>query len=245
MDFNEIKINNRLQIECESENTAMRNVKGIVLQVDDGELILVTDFGELASIPEDKVLSITKINFDKIVSDSLTDVKNHYNEIYELTNKIKQLQSNEKNLKETLYDANFLAKFNIVGAKNRIENSIDNSLFSFKRDVLTFKTSFSSNPNSQIELNIQVFNTFEYYNLDEIGDVDKIIRIHAPNVKDEIKKSFSFNSKVHELDKKVVHEQDSIYSVSTLYKLYIDVTQENFLQVRDEIINGLNKLKKY
>lgn len=243
MIFNEIKPNNRLQFECENENPLLRNVKGIVLGVVETSIIIVTDYGDLLEIPEEKVLSITKINFDKIVSDNLTEIKNHYSEIYEMEMKLEELKKNEGKLRNNLYDANFLAKFNIFGSKNRLDSSIDSSLIDFKKDTLEFKTSFVANPNNQIELIIKVFNSFEYYNLDEVGDVDKIIRVHAPNVKDVIEKSFSFKCLVEELEKKVAHENESIYSVSTLYKMKIDVSEQNFLSVRDEIVKGLIKLK--
>lgn len=244
MYFNEVRINNRLQIECENDNSTLRNVRGIVLNVTEKEIILITDYGQQIEIPEDKILSIIKINFDKYISDSLTEIKNHYNEIYEMEQKLKELKLNETELINKLFDANFLSKFNIEGAKNRLENSIDDSLLSFTKDNLTFTISFGANPNDQIELNIRVYNTFEYYNLNETTDVEKIIRVHAPNIKDVVEKCFIFKGDVMELDKKVVHEKDNIYNVSTLYKLMINVSQDNFLEVREEIKKGIERLKK-
>jgi hypothetical protein len=242
--FDDYKVNNRVQIEYENENPTLRNVKGIILGISPNAVILVTDFGQLVEIHEHKILSITKISFDKIVSDSLTELKNHFNDIYELEMKLKDVRENESELVANLYDANFLSRFNIVGAKNRLDNSIERELLEFTKDVLTFKVHFQANPNNQIEIFWRVFNTFEYYNLDEIGDVDKIIKIHAPNVKDFIQKAFPFDSKVEELEKKVVHEKDSLYSVSTEYRMKVDVTQDNFLSVREELKKGLKKLKK-
>jgi hypothetical protein len=242
--FDEFKVNNRVQIESENEDPTLRNVKGIILGISSNSIILVTDFGQLVEIHEHKILSITKISFDKIVSDALTELKNHFNEIYELEMKLKDVRENESALVSSLFDANFLAKFNIIGAKNRLDNSIEKEMLNFTKDVLTFKVHFLSNPNNQIEVYVRVFNTFEYYNLDEIGDVDKIIRVHAPNEKDFIQKSFNLNTKVEELEKKVVHEKDSNYSVSTEYRMKVDVSQDNFLDIREEIIKGLMKLRK-
>ncbi|WCK57628.1 hypothetical protein PP175_26560 (plasmid) [Aneurinibacillus sp. Ricciae_BoGa-3] len=242
MNFDEIKINNRLQIESENTDHTLRNVKGIVLGVSAHSVILVTDFGQLVEIDEDKILSITKITFDKIVSDALTDLKNHFNDIYELEMKLKYIKENEQTLRDKLFDANFLAKFNIKGAKNRLDNSIDKELLSFEKELI-YKISFDSNPNSEIEIFIQVFNNFEYYNLNP-GEVDKIIRTHAPNIKDVIEKCFAFQSDIEEIEKKVVHEKDSMYSVCTLYRLKVEVTEVTFLSIREEIIKGLMKLKK-
>lgn len=242
--FDEFKVNNRVQIEYENEDPTLRNVRGIILGISSNAVILVTDFGQLLEIHEHTILSITKISFDKIVSDALTELKNHFNEVYELELKLKEVRGGEIELVNNLYDSNFLSRFNIAGAKNRMDNSVDSDLLSFRKDNLTFKVCFKANPNNQIEIYIKVFNSFEYYNLDEIGDVDKIIKIHAPNVKDVIQKAFPFESRVAEIEKKVVHENESMYSVSTEYRMNVDVTADNFIAVREDIRKGLLKLKK-
>lgn len=243
MQFNGIKSNNRIQLECEHDNPIYRNIKGIVVEANEKSLILVTDFGELLEVFEDKVLSVTPITFPKVVSDSLMKIKQYYTEIYELEYKLKQLREQEEGFKEELYDSNFLAKFNVRGAKNRLDRSIDTSLLHFYQDPLTYRISFDSNPNEQIELLLQVSNQFEYHNLD-LHDTDKIIRVHAPNVKELLEKSFPFASKPLELEQNVVHEGESLYSVRTSYRLTIDVTQENFLEMRNSLIKGLKRLRK-
>jgi hypothetical protein len=68
MQFDGIKPNNRIQIECEHENPTYRNIKGIVVDVSDISLILVTDFGELLEISEQDVLSVQTVVFPKVVS---------------------------------------------------------------------------------------------------------------------------------------------------------------------------------
>lgn len=244
MIFDELKVNNRIQIECENENPALRNIRGIVLGFASNSILIITDYGKVIEIPENKVLSITKITFDRIVSDALLELKNHYNEIYELELKLKTLKEKEPELINKLYDANFLSKFNIVGAKNRLDNSIPKELLHFDNNTLTYEVWFEANPDNQIEMYFKVFNTFEYYNLDEIGNVEKIIRIHAPDVKDVIAKSFHFGSKVEELEKEVVHVQDNSYSVFTKYRMKVEVTEDNFLEVREEIKKGLLRLRK-
>lgn len=243
MIFDDYKVNNRVQIESENENPILRNVKGIILGITSNSVVLVTDFGQLVEIHAHKILSITKISFDKIVSDALTELKNHFNEIYELEMKLKSVRESEGRLVDNLFDANFLSKFNIIGAKNRLDNSIDKDMLTFSKGNLAFYVYFDSNPNNQIEIYVKVSNTFEYYNL-EIGDVDKIIRVHAPDEKEFIEKSFSFETKVEELEKKVIHEKDSFYSVAALYRMKVDVSQENFLSVREDIKKGLRKLRK-
>lgn len=244
MEFRDVKPNNRLQLEVESEDPTLRNLRGIVLALGDMSIILVTDYGELIEIYEDKVLSISSVSMPKPVSDVMTDIKNHFAEVYELETKLKELREKEPELKQSLFDANFLSKFNISGAKNRLDKSIDPSLMNFGKDDVSYRVYFQSNPNSQIEIMIQVGNQIDYPQLDEIRDVDKIVRVHAPNVKELLEKCFPFASKPQEMEKKVVHEQDSLYSVRTLYKLNVDVTKDDFLEVREQIKKGLKKLQK-
>jgi hypothetical protein len=244
LEFSEIKLNNRIQFEVESENPSLRNVRGIVLAMGEASLVLVTDFGELTEICEDKILSITSINMPKPVSDAMTELKNHFAEIYELEVKLKELRENELSLKQSLFDANFLSKFNINGAKNRLDKSIDGSLMSFSKDTMSYQLTFGSNPNNEIEILVMVSNQIDYPNLDEVRDVDKIIRVHAPNVKELLEKCFPFTTKPKELEKKVVHEEDSIYSVRTQYRMNVDVTKDNFLEIREEIVKALIRLQK-
>lgn len=243
MQFNGIKPNNRIQLECEHEDPIYRNVRGIVVEVGEKSLILVTDYGDLIEIFEDKVLSVTPITFPKVVSDSLVKIKSYYTDIYDLEFKIKVLKEEEERYKEELFDANFLSKFNVRGAKNRLDKSIEPSLLTFLQEPLSYRIFFDSNPNEQIELHVWVANQFEYHNLD-MHDTDKIIRVHAPNIKELLEKSFPFCSKPQELDKQVVHEGEAIYSVRTSYRLNLDITQDNFLEMRDLLINGIKKLSK-
>ncbi|MBP1308680.1 hypothetical protein JOD82_001700 [Paenibacillus sp. 1182] len=244
MRFSDIKLNNRIQFEVECDNSALRNVRGIVLAVGEASIILVTDFGELIEVFEDHILSITSISMPKLVSDAMTELKNHFAEIYELELKLKELRDEEPMLKQNLFDANFLSKFNIHGAKNRLDKSIEQSLTTFRKDTVLYQISFGSNPNSQIEIYIIVSNQIEYPNLDEDRDVDKIIRVHAPNEKEIFEKCFAFASKPKELEKKVVHQGESIYNIQTHYQMNVDVTKENFLGVRQQIVKALMQLQK-
>lgn len=243
MEFQELKSNNRVQMECEHENPIYRNVKGIVVEVGERSVILATDFGELLEVYEDRILSITQITFPKVVSDSLMKIKGYYTEVYELEYKLKKLREQEAQQKEELYDANFLSKFNVRGAKNRLDNSIDPKLLSFTKDNVSHRITFKSNPNEQIELHILIANQIDYPNLD-VHDTEKIIRVHAPNAKELLDKCFPFATKALELEKSVVHEEESLYSVRTSYQMNIDVSQDTFLNMRERLVKGLLKLRQ-
>lgn len=244
MEFREIRPNNRLQLELESDSPSLRNLRGIVLATGDTSIILVTDYGELVEVFEDKVLSITTINMPKLVSDMMTEMKNHYAEIYEMELKLKELREQEPALRQQLFDANFLSKFNIAGAKNRLDKSIDPKLLLFRKDSMSYRVHFESNPNSQIEVYIQVVNQIDYPNLDEVCDVEKILRVHAPKVRELLEKCFPFATKPQELEKTVVHEDDTLYNVKTVYQMKIDVTKESFLEARQNLVRGLKRLQE-
>jgi hypothetical protein len=244
MEFKDIKMNNRLELEVESENPALRNIRGIVLAVGDHFLILVTDYGESLEVLEDRILSISSVSMPKLVSDCMTEMKNHYAEMYDLELRLKALREQEVKLKQALYDANFLSRFNIFGSKNRLDKSVDPNLLTFEREALSYRTSFESNRNEQIEILVKVSNELDYPDLDEVRDVDKIIRVHAPQAGGLLEKCFPFASKPQELEKKVIHEKDSLYSVETLYRLNVDVSRDTFLDVRESIIKGLIRLRK-
>lgn len=243
MDYSEIKINNRLQIESENENPNLRCVRGIVLDINSSEIVFITDFGALITIDPNAILSITKITFDKLVSDALVNLKNYFSERYEMERKLKSLKEKEEVLIEELFDANFLSKFNIVGAKNRLDKSIDKKLLTFKRGSYDYVICFGCNPNNQIELMLKVINLLEYYSSDNINP-DRLIRAHAPDEGEVIKRSFSFNKTIEEVGKNVVYDKENWYSVYTTYRMFVDIDETNFLDKREEIIKGLEKLRQ-
>lgn len=243
MEFQEIQINNRLQIDVETQINGLDTYKGIVIDKNDYSLMLVTDFGKLITINKNDILSITKINFDRVISTSILNIKNYYQEKKELEDKLKKLNQKENKLIEDLFDANMLSRFNITGAKNRLDKSIPNNLLNFNRGTYTYNIYFSCNPNDEIEIIFKASNTFEHYSSENI-DIDKIIRVHSPKENDVIEKSFNSLGKLIEIEKSAVHEEGNIYTAFTIYKMFVSVNVDNFIDVRKKIIKGLNMLKK-
>ena len=240
--MNNLIVNNYVKIEFENENPLERKISGIIFDVKIDFILILTEYGEIVKIEKDKILSVEKTEFNPIVKNQLKEIHGFYSELSKMRNNILRLESKTQLYKERLYDANFLANFNIYGAKNRIENSVPNSLFEFSKNNLLFKISIEIR-DEQLELSFKVFNSFEYYNLKETSDIEKIIRVHAPNVKDSIifrNKNFL---EILEVEKKVIHEQGNIYSVLTHYKVPINITVENFIEIRNEIIESLKMLK--
>lgn len=243
MHFSEIRAGNRLLIESEHKNPIYRSVRGIVLAVDNRTILLVADFGELIELHESSILSVTQVSFPRIVGERLVDLKNYYEKCFLLENELEELKQQKEPLIKSLFDANFLSKFNINGAKIRLENSIDKELLEFKRKMFGYKVGFKGVPGNQMEMVLTVSNYFEYYNLEEVGNAEKIVRSYAPDAKKLIAKSFPFSESVKELEKRVVHIEGDHYSVESLYVITIDMNEDNFLEQRDKIIAGLKKLK--
>lgn len=252
MPYSEIAVNNRLEIILEIEggdagstNSGEKVLKchrGIVIEIDVYFIILVSELGEILEIMKEDIIYISKISFDRQISSAIMDIKNYYQEKIELEKKLRDLDKLEPQLMEELYDANLLSKFNIFGARNRLNKSIPKSYLDFSRGVYNYNISFSHNPNSEIEITLKASNNITHYNPENV-EVDKMIRVHAPDEKLVIEKSFNGLHKVKELERYVEHEKDNIYNVISVYKVNIELTEETFLDKREEICVALNKLK--
>lgn len=238
--LSDLKPNNRLQIEYEVEHE-LHTIKGIVLDVQEGIVFFVTEVGSLITIDEQKILSITRINFERRVSEKITELKNHYQEVYQLKQKLEYLELHVPLLREELYDALFLSKFNIFGAKTRLESSIPREYFSFRKDGRGHEVFLKSNQNDEVEMHIVFSNYFEDYN--PRSNQEKIIEVNAPKMKDSLEKIFSFANRVIVDKKDIAHEKESLYAVRSKYVIYIAVTQDNFLEQRKKIEKALVGLR--
>lgn len=243
MQFKEVQINNRLQIDVETVKLGLNTYKGIIIDINDSILTMATDFGELVTINKNDILSITKINFDRIVSTSMINIRNYYQEKKELKDRLRELKKQKKGLIEDLFDANMLAKFNMTGVKNRLDKSIPKDLLSFNKGAYCYNIYFSHNSDNKIEVVFKISNTFEHYAFENI-DMDKIIKVHAPNEKDTIEESFNNLGKIIEIEKNVIHKKDNIYTVFTIYKISIEIDVDNFIDIKEIIKEDLNKLKR-
>lgn len=244
--YKDIAINNRLEIITEPQdgNSTLNSHRGIVIEVSSDGLILVSELGDVISIDRDDIIYITKISFDRQISSAIINIKNYYQEKLELENRLNILKKSEPTLIGDLHDATLLSRFNIFGAKNRLDKSMPIDTLNFSRGMYGYNISFGYNPNSEIEIFFKVTNNINYYNnLDNI-DVNKITRVHAPDEKEVIEDSFNKLYKVEELQKRVEHEIEDSYRVISLYKLNIKVTEETFVKKREEIIKALYKLKR-
>lgn len=238
----EVKANSRIQIEIEHSNPVYRSLRGMVIGVTEDTVVFLTDFGEAMELALEDILSFNTTNFPKPVSDVLQELRNHHEEIFLLQQEIEKKEQGFDSLKKDLYDAHFIARFNIVGAKARLEHSMSDELKNFKAKDYEFSISFEANANEQIEMYLSVRRIIDYPQLDLERDMTKILNVHAPDLKDWLKKVFNART-IDEKDQHVLHIEGSMYAVRTRYKLCFDVNKENFLAFRAKLFEGINLLK--
>lgn len=248
MNIEDVKVNSRVQIEREIlrgesySGGIIETYKGIVMEVAKDRIILVSDYGEEVHIRKDDILSIGKFVFDKNVSASMNKLKAFYLEKRELIKRLQELTRKEKELVETLLDSNMIAKFNILGAKNRLIKSIDKSLLEFTRGLYLYAVTFHVGEKDHLEIAFKVSNVLEHY-LHEI-EVDALIRTHAPQEKELLEKIFHEIGKIEDVENCVNHVEGNIYEVISRYRLKVELTKDNYIETRAAIINGLIGLRK-
>lgn len=241
--YSEIKVNSKVQVDQESENPVLRSLRGIVIKVMLDHLVIVTDFGELIEVNFNDILNITKINFDRITSEAMNEIKGYYVNIYETELKLAELNKMKDEMKLKLYDAIFLSKFNIEGAKNRLLSTIPVELLKFEKEGLFYNSIIKLNTEKEIEINISVSQNIEYPDLMQTGPVDRIIRTYAPDEFERIQCTFNCKYNLNIVDKKLLHIEKDIYRVSVTYSIILPVTEKNLQATRQELINGLNQIR--
>ena len=60
MNINDISANDRLEIEYISDDPFKRNLKGIVLAVEENSVIFITDTGECITLEKNNIISVKK-----------------------------------------------------------------------------------------------------------------------------------------------------------------------------------------
>lgn len=240
MKFNEIRANNRLEIIQENNIASLRTVQGIVLKKENDKIILISVQGEVLEIPKYKILSITKINFDRVVSEKIVQLKKLYEEIILYEARLKALKERTPASIADLQDANFISCFNIEGAKHRLEHSIEPKLLRFENRLL-YEISFDTLQNTHINVIIKIKNKFK--NDENISDVEKLKELYCPDEKEVLDKIFSYATQIFLSEKEIVVEQQQLYCANSTYIISVDVNKENFLRRRKEIRRSLFSLR--
>lgn len=242
MKFNEIKVNNRVEIIQEHNVTALRNIQGIVLKKENDKIILISVQGEVIEIPKFKVLSVTKINFDRTISEKIVQLKKLYEEIILYEARLKVLKERTPSCIAELQDANFISCFNIEGAKHRLEHSIEQKLLKFENRLL-YEVSFDTLQNTHINVIIKIKNKFKLKNDENISDIEKMKKKYCPDEKEILEKIFSYATQVFLSEQEIIVEHNELYCANSTYIISVDINKDNFLRRRKEIRRSLFSLK--
>lgn len=243
IDLTEVRPNLRIQLEIEHKEPSYRMVRGIVIDHTEDLILLVTDFGEVMEIRAEEILSLATTNFPRAVSSVLQELRNTQEEIYQIKQGIKEKENEIEVMLESLKDAHFLSKYNVQGAKNRLEHSILPEERTFKSKNLQFQLHFSSNGNEEIELHIHAMELIDYPQFDEEKDVEKLVRAYAPDLKEWLQKIFN-KCKTNKLKEQGVrHVKETSYHVFSAYSLAFESDEQTFLSVREHIKQGIVKLR--
>lgn len=247
MNINDISANDRLEIEYISDDPFKRNLKGIVLAVEKNSVIFITDTGECITLEKNNIISVKKNNFDKEVSESLTKCKNYYAEIYSLETKLKELKEKRLLYIQSMTDSKFLAKFNIEGAKNFLNNYFkDRKQFRLGDDVFEFNFEIDSDSDSDDELSIRIkaYKKFEFYNTENKHELDRALETYSPNKTKELLLYFPYIKDLF-IEKRFLQRiSDEIFTANAIYNGTISLTKENFIEVREKIENSLKQIKE-
>lgn len=242
--LSDLKKNNRILIEVHNKEGCFDEKKGLILDIDEFYIYIVSLNGDLLEIPLDEIVSVTKISFDKAVSESLVSLREQYDKLLELKEKVVEMEEDIPTLKSNLFDSRFLSNFNLLGAKNRIINSINPEFLSFSVGEVKYDIDFNIDDNEKLELRFNISNHFEYHDSELLSNKEKVINAYSPNKIELLNKIFNFADKIEEGDTKVKHLEEYQYCVSTNYKCKILITKDNFLENKTLIINSLKKIKE-
>lgn len=242
MQFSDIKPNNRIQFKCESEDPDRRVVRGLVMGVGDQSVMVVTEGGEIVKVMREDMLHMAIISYPKILSDSLQQLKNHHEKIYEMEADLARMKETTPLMVQSVYDAAFIAEFNSMGAATRLRASVPEDVLGYEKKKVEYLTDFDASGEDEIRITVRVRESFEYPQFDQDRDVDRLIATYAPDKLDWIKKQFSYATKVREGEKKVYHHEKDDYFVEVAYAVHVKVDADNFLSIRERITDSLRRL---
>lgn len=242
MDFELLKQGKYVEINCMDTEPYRRCIRGIVVEVTENKSTIITDVGTMLVIEIANILSVEEYEFKELVKEKLDELMLYFEEKHELERKLESIKQNEQHVVENLTDAHFLSKFNIIGAKNRLDETIAPEMLNFNRNMYEYNIEFQPNYNKQIEIIIKVSTNIEHMSVEK-PEVEKMIKAYAPKEASLIKKIFKV-SEVQTVKQNAYNLQGSWYKVYSVYSLVLDVEKTNFIKIRDKIRKALFELQK-
>lgn len=242
MEFELLENNKCVQIESMQENPYQRTIRGIVLNSCRDYVVLITEVGTKFEIEKAHILSVVETEFAPAVYEKMSVLKKHHEDKRELELQLEKLNKNEQKVLEDLLDAGFLSKFNIIGATNRLGESIPKDLLEFTRNMHQYQISFKPNYNNETDMIIKVTNEVEYQSPGK-PETEKLIKAYGPQEITLLKKTLKA-SKIELIEQDAFNSNGAIYKVFSVYSLSLTITPENFVQTREQLIRRLSELKK-
>ncbi|TCJ98238.1 UNVERIFIED_ORG: hypothetical protein BDK47_11824 [Anoxybacillus amylolyticus] len=238
----DLRINQRVEIDFE-RNGEYEVVRGIVLEKQEDQILLISDKGKVECIEHGWVLSVRTIAFPRVVSDVLSRLKNYHVERMETEKKLQELYEQESFLIQQLRDAMFISNFSLQGAVHRLYMTIEEPLRMFQTRNLLFQISFATYGEVGVSVMIQVKTLFDHYQEDLSKlDVEQVLRIYHPRALDWVKRAFDGFS-VTEEEAQVQHEEGETFCVKVKYHVVVPMDEQSFLEAREKIVAGLQRLK--
>lgn len=243
MNIDAIRENGRIQIDIEkniNNESVIENYKGIVVDVDMEFVSIITDYGKKVDIRKKDIIALSKHVFDKNLSQSIMKLKSFYKEKKELEKRIEALNGKEYNLVDNLLDANMMSKFNLLGAKNRLEKSIPEDLLTFSRGIYLYNISLSITRKDEINLDVRATNVMDLYAV----NVDKAIKAYAPDEFELLERTFAEIGTVEDVEKNLIHIDGDLYEIVSSYRIRIKIDKDNFTEKKKAIVKNIKTLRK-
>lgn len=243
MNIDAIRENGRIQIDVEkniNNESVIENYKGIVVDVDMEFVSIITDYGKKVDIRKKDIIALSKYVFDKNLSQSIMKLKSFYKEKKELEKRIEALNGKEYNLVDNLLDANMMSKFNLLGAKNRLEKSIPGDLLNFSRGIYLYNISLSITRKDEINLDVRATNVMDLYAV----NVEKAIKAYAPDEFELLERTFAEIGTVEDVEKNLIHIDGDLYEIVSLYRIRIKIDKDNFTEKKKAIVKNIKTLRK-
>lgn len=240
--YGDLRTNNRVQINMENPIPSLRQIQGLILKKETDKIILITVQGEIMEIRKTAILSITKINFGRVVSQKMVQLKKLYEEIISLEARTRVLKERTPSMISELQDANFINSFNIEGAKHRLEHSIEDKLLFFENRLI-YEIAFDTLQNTHINVIIRISNKFKIGDDEKDFDIENLKKNYCPDEKNVLDKIFNYSTQVFLSEQEIVYQEDKDYIAYSTYIISVDINQDNFLRRRKEIRKSLFSLR--
>lgn len=242
MSFQYLKCDEIVQIQINDPNHEFNLVVGIILGIEENEVVVLTNTGNILKLNSNYFLNVLRCDLDNYVEQKLEELRDFYIEMNTLKYNLEKMKYYEKEMVSQLVDATFLSNYSLEGAKNRIISSLDPILFSFYKNMCSYKISVKTGFGENLELYVNIINHVNHNN-NTLVNREIMIKRYAPNEEICLKNCFKGCS-VYLENQDYCHVEMDDYKVYSTYKIIVPINCETFLQQREFLRNSLYQLRK-